>query len=64
MTETFTVLEFNLLVGTNRATYGEFHFAERKTDAFLQIQQNPQGPGKELTRSSGLPNHGSVTIDR
>lgn len=53
MTETFTGLGFNLLVGTNRATYGEFHFAERKTDAFHQIQQNLQGLRKELTLSLG-----------
>lgn len=64
MTETFTVLQFNLLVGTNRATYGEFHFAERKTDAFLQIQQNPQGPRKRIDPLLRLPNHDSVTTDR
>lgn len=48
MTETFTVLEFHFLVGTNAATFRDFHHSERKRDAFgttklLQIYQKPQG---------------------
>lgn len=54
MTETFTVREFNFLVGTNRATFPDFHLGGRKRDAsgtaeLLQIHQKPEGLRTKLT---------------
>lgn len=56
VTETFTVLEFNFLVGTNTATFRDFRLSERKRDAsgakkLLQVHQKTEGLRTKLTLS-------------